>query len=148
MLYRLKYRSDKSVIRVVTETTVAFVRGQSWQVDLVVPVPPFNQRSFQPVLALAQAIAATLGVGYCADSVVKVRETPQLKDVFDLSERLNLLRDAFAVSKTAVVGKKVLLFDDLYRSGATFEAISSALLKDAAPEGVYALTLTMTRTRR
>lgn len=148
LLYRLKYRSDKTVIRIITETAVEFILSQAWDIDLVIPVPPSSQRAFQPVLALAQAIADAIGVSCCTDCIVKVRETPQLKNVFDLSERLDLLRDAFATSKTALVGKNVLLFDDLYRSGATLQAISTALLENARIRNLYVLTLTMTRTRR
>lgn len=148
LLYRLKYRSDKTVVRLIVETAVEFIRGQAWEVDLVVPVPPSSQRTFQPVLALAQAIAQALGVGCCTDCVVKVHETPQLKNVFDRSERLKLLRNAFAVSKSVMVGEKVLLFDDLYRSGATLDEISSTLSRDAGLSRLYVLTLTMTRTRR
>ena len=148
LLFRLKYRSDKTVIRVITETAVEFVRSQAWEIDLVIPVPPSSQRTFQPVPALAQAIAETLGVSCCTDCVVKVRETPKLKNVFGPSERLKLLGDAFAVSKTAMVGRSVLLFDDLYRSGATLQAVSAALLENAQVNSLYVLTLTMTRTLR
>ncbi len=148
LLFRLKYRSDKTVVRLIVETVVEFIGSQGWEIDLVVPVPPSGQRAFQPVLALAQAVAKALGVKYCADCVVKVRETPELKGVFDGSERLILLGGAFAVSQHAMVGKKVLLFDDLYRSGATLEAVSSAVSKAVGPDNVYVLTLTMTRKLR
>ena len=148
LLYRLKYQSDRAAIRIIVETVVEFVRSKSWEIDLVVPVPPSSQRDFQPVLALAEAVAWALGAGYCDDCVVKVRETPQLKGIFDRSQRVNLLKDAFAVSKNALAAKNVLLFDDLYRSGATLQAISSALITHAAPKRLCVLTLTMTRKKR
>lgn len=148
LLFRLKYRSDKTVVRLMVETVVGFIGSQDWGIDLVVPVPPSGQRAFQPVLTLAQAIAKTLGVEYCVDCVLKVRETPQLKNVFDRSERLKLLAGSFAVSKSAIAGKKILLFDDLYRSGATLEAVSSALSEVVGLDNVYVLTLTMTRKLR
>lgn len=146
LLYRLKYHSDKTVIRIITETVVDFVRAQAWEIDLVIPVPPSRQRAFQPVLVLAEAIAGELGVVFCGDCVVKVRDTPELKGVFDLSKRQTLLRNAYAVSKKALSGKRVLLFDDLYRSGATINTISTALAQDGGIISLYVLTLTMTRT--
>lgn len=148
LLYQLKYRKDRTVIRIIAETVVEFSTKQSWGIELVVPVPPSSQRSFQPVLVLAEAITNTLRVPYCGDCVVKVRGTPQLKNIYDLQERSRLLTGAFTASKSAVVGKNVLLFDDLYRSGATLQAVAAALVKDASPRDIYALTLTMTRTRR
>ena len=146
LLYRLKYHSDKTVIRIITETVVDFVRAQAWEVDLVIPVPPSRPRAFQPVLVLAEAIAGDLSVAFCGDCVVKVRDTPELKGVFDFSKRQTLLRDAYAVSKKALSGKRVLLFDDLYRSGATINAISTALAQDGDIIALYVVTLTMTRT--
>ncbi|MBI2166370.1 MAG: ComF family protein [Chloroflexi bacterium] len=148
LLYRLKYQSDKVTIPVIVETAVEFIRAQAWEIDLVVPVPPSNRRAFQPVLALAESVAKTLGIPYCGDCVVKVHETPQLKNLYDLSERSRVLKDAFTVSKTAMVKKNVLLFDDLYRSGATLQAVASALVENAGIQDLYVLTLTMTRTRR
>jgi predicted amidophosphoribosyltransferase len=148
LLNRLKYRSDKTVMGIITETAVEFIRRQPWKIDLVIPVPPSSPRTFQPVLALAESIAKTLGVPYCGDCVVKVHETPQLKTMYDLSERSKVLKDAFTVSKTAIVRKNVLLFDDLYRSGATLQAVASALVENAGVQDLYVLTLTMTRTRR
>jgi predicted amidophosphoribosyltransferase len=148
LLYQLKYQSNKTVVRIIAETVVEFIRKQSWGIDLVVPVPPSSQRVVQPVLIVAEAIANTLGVPYCSDCVVKVRETPQLKNIYDLSERSKLLKDAFTASKTTMVGKTILLFDDLYRSGATLQAVASALVGDASLRNTYALVLTMTRTRR
>ena len=71
LLNRLKYRSDKTVTGIITETAVEFIRSQPWEIDLVIPVSPSSQRTFQLGLALAQASAATLGVGDCADCVVR-----------------------------------------------------------------------------
>jgi predicted amidophosphoribosyltransferase len=148
LLYRLKYRSEKATIPVIVETVVEFIRAQAWEIDLVVPVPPSRRRTFQPVLALAESIAKTLGMQYCGDCVVKVHETPQLKNIYDLSERSKVLKDAFTVSRSAMVRKKVLLFDDLYRSGATLREVASALADNAGVQDLYVLTLTMTRARR
>jgi len=44
--------------------------------------------------------------------------------------------------------RAVLLFDDLYRSGATLNAVTRVLLEQGEARNVYALTLTMTRRMR
>ena len=103
-------------------------------------------RTFQPVLILAEQIAETLGMPYCGGCVVKAHETPQLKNVYNFGERSKVLKDAFSVSKSAMVGKNALLFDDLYQSGATLEAVASTLVENAEVRDLYVLT--MTRTRR
>ena len=38
--------------------------------------------------------------------------------MFDYQDRMTLLRGAFIVERDAVAGKRILLVDDLYRSGA------------------------------
>jgi len=42
----------------------------------------------------------------------------------------------------------VLLFDDLYRSGATMNAIAAALLDEGGAADVFALAITRTRSKR
>lgn len=149
LLYRLKYRLDESTVRVITETVVEFIREQKWAIDLVVPVPPSNvSRPFQPVAVLSKAIANGLGVECCLDCVVKVKDTPELKRVFDLDKRRVLLEDAYTVASQKLSGKKVLVFDDLYRSGATLSSVSKALTEKGRVHSIYALTLTMTRSVR
>ena len=51
-------------------------------------------------------------------------------------------------STPKVEGRKVLLFDDLFRSGATMNAITSALYDQGQAREVYALTLTRTRSKQ
>ena len=62
-------------------------------------------------------VADRLRVEYCPDCVKRSREVPQLKDVFDYDERWKLLEGLHEVVRTKLEGRKVLLFDDLFRSG-------------------------------
>lgn len=98
--------------------------------------------------ALARAIARELEALYCPDCVAKVRDTRELKDVLDYFERTAILKGAFAVSRKRVFSKKVLLFDDLYRSGATLRAVADSLIEPGRVGRLYALTLTMTRRKQ
>jgi competence protein ComFC len=80
--------------------------------------------------------------------VRKVRETSQLKDVFDFDERARMLDGVFQVDSGLVAGKTLLVFDDLYRSGATLNAVTSVLYDQGGAKNVLALTLTRTRSHR
>jgi len=146
LLYRLKYRSDKTVLKVITETVAQFVIARKWPIDVLIPVPPSRTgRSFQPVIAVAKGVAKALGVPLCTDCLVKIKETPELKNVYEFKERMALLKNAYAVAPGEVAGRKVLLFDDLYRSGATLNAINGVLKRKGKVAAVYVITLTMTR---
>ena len=44
--------------------------------------------------------------------------------------------------------KKILLIDDLFRSGSTLNEIASVLYQNAGVQNVYVVTLTKTRVNR
>jgi len=149
LLYRLKYKSDKSVLRIIIDTSVEFLNSRKWSLDLIIPVPSSRSiRSFQPVLAFAKGISNNTGIKLCTDCIVKVKGTPELKNMYDFKERMEVLKDAYAVAKHEVEGRNILLLDDLYRSGATLNAITQALKNEGKANDVYVLTLTMTRRTR
>jgi competence protein ComFC len=115
-LYRLKYRADPSAVDSIAETAAEYLT-EKWHVnvDLIVPVPPSEtSRKRQPVLEVARAISDRTGIELCLDCLVKVKQTPQLKNVFDFKERVAALEGAFTAEKAKIQGKRVLLFDDLF----------------------------------
>ena len=77
-----------------------------------------------------------------------MRDIPQLKSVYDLDERFKLLDGLHEVDTSATQEKKILLFDDLYRSGATMNAITTVLYEQGKAAAVFALTITRTRSNQ
>ena len=148
LLYRLKYKAERVVFDEIAETTAAFVRGWWPEAELLGPVPPSRERALQPVLAVGGRIAQRLGIEFCPECVKRRREAPQLKDVFDYDARWKLLEGLHEVDQRRLEGRRVLLFDDLFRSGATMNAITGALYDQGRASDVYALTLTRTRSNR
>ena len=67
-----------------------------------------------------------------------------MKDIGDFQARMSALKDAFTMVKE-LGGKKILLIDDLFQSGATMNVVAEMLKKQGHAEAVYALTLTLTR---
>jgi predicted amidophosphoribosyltransferase len=147
LVYRLKYRRDKSALAEIVDTVSAFL-SRTWQLnaDVLVPVPPSNtSRRNQPVMTVAVALSERCGIPLCASCITKVKSTAQLKDEFDLAKRTETLQDAFAVDATKTARKSILVFDDLFRSGATAGTISRLLASGGGAKTVYLLTLTRTR---
>lgn len=146
LLYRLKYRGQQTASQ-VAQVMAAFVADKPVmmsRVDLIVSVPPSTVRSTQPVVQVARELGALLDKTVVTDLVRKVRDTPELKDVRDPEERRELLDEAFEVDAARLNANGVLLIDDLYRSGATANAVTVALLRAGAPR-VYFLAATRTR---
>ena len=146
LLYRLKYRGDRTVVEDVAEAAASFVREWCPGAEVVVPVPPSRERAVQPVIAVGAAMAERLGIPF-ADCVRRTREAPQLKHVFDYDDRWRLLDGLHEVDRRTVEGRRILLFDDLFRSGATMNAVTGALYDQGLARDMYALALTRTRSR-
>ncbi len=144
LLFRLKNRSDETVVTEIVDAAEAFIKTWKPNMDIIVPVPPSSSRALQPVIVLATALGQRLNVPF-ADCVKRTRDVPQLKNVFDLDERLRLLTGLHDVDATISEGRKILLFDDLYRSGATMNTIATVLYEQGRASDVWALTITRTR---
>ena len=146
LLFRLKNRGDLTAVEPIAEAAAEFLRTWGIKADAMIPVPSSNAaRKRQPVLEVANAITAKTGIPICVKCISKVKSTGQLKDIFERAKREKILADAFAVDSAQTQGKRVLVFDDLYRSGATAGAITRLLLDKGAASQVYLLTLTQTR---
>ncbi len=145
LLYRLKYKRDASVVEEIVDTVAEFIRSAKIGIDAIVPMPPSNVRSSQPVLQIANALGKKLGVPVLDNCVSKTKQTPQLKDVYNYEERRKLLEGAFTVNRDQSAGKSLLLFDDLYRSGATMNAVARELAKTGEAKEIVVLALTHTR---
>lgn len=151
LLHRLKYEADKSVSNDILDTVVEFLLHR-WRIvqslDMVVPMPPYDaNRCIQPVLELARGVSSRTGVTLSEDALVKTRDVPELRHVYDYLERSRLLYGTLEAKVSRLEGKTVLLLDDLYRSGATLFAASFALHQRGGAKTVYVMALTRTRTR-
>ena len=147
LLFQCKYRGDRAACAQLAEAAAEFLRSKGAVVNAVVPVPPSKIRSFQPLAAIAAQLATRLGVMCDTGSLRKVKETAELKGVEDLAERQDALADAFGIQGNALRGKSVLLFDDLYRSGASMSAAAHTLTDQGGVASIVALALTRTRSR-
>ena len=148
LVYKLKYKSDLSVVPQIVNAIVKI--GGIEKMDYIIPVPPSNiHRRFQPVFIIAKELSKKIDVELATDLILKIRETPKLKNITNDKERDNITRDAFSLNDTYdLSGLKVLILDDLYRSGTTLRAITSLLHEEGKVKNVYVVTLTKTRSTR
>lgn len=144
LLYRLKYKGDRSAAQGIISAAAIFLRPHRPKFDLIIPVPPSTRRAIQPVTLLAKGIGAAVGLPVI-DCVSTTRAPAQLKGVEDPARRAQLLNGLYTVDMRHTAQKSVLLFDDLYRSGSTMNAITDALLQAGQASRVSVLTITRTR---
>jgi len=106
--------------------------------DALVPVPLHWRRQwarrFNQAALLAQIIARTNGRVVAHGALKRVKATPQQVGL-DKSERAHNVQGAFrvpAAGRAEVAGRKLLLIDDVFTSGATIDACTRALLRAGA----------------
>src|SRR4051794_20473621 len=129
LVYRLKYKGDKSVLPSIVEVVAALLTRLAIQSDVIVPMPPSKlQRPYQPVIEVASGLSKALRIPLDATSLKKTTTTPQMKDIGDFSERVAALETAFTVGRE-FEGRQVLLIDDLFQSGATMNVVAKTLKK-------------------
>jgi ComF family protein len=101
--------------------------------EALLPVPLHWRRQwarrFNQSAVLAHIIAETSGRSVAHGALKRVKATPQQVGL-DKSERAHNVQGAFRVP--AVVGRKLLLVDDVLTSGATVDACARALLRAGA----------------
>lgn len=148
LLYKFKYRADKSALAGIVQASVEYLAERATgKFDLILPIPP-SSPSRTVTKQIAKGIAVGLGCGFSDIALRKTKPTKELKSVADPELRREMLREAYTVDASQTMGKSVLLLDDLYRSGATLEAATKAVLQQGKPAAVYALAITRTRVHR
>ncbi|MGM0397016.1 MAG: ComF family protein [Bacillota bacterium] len=117
-------------------------------IDLIIPVPVHWRkealRGYNQSYLLAKPVAMTLEKPLLKDCLVKARWTRE-QNTLSAHERRKNLVDSFKVKKRErILGKRILLIDDIFTTGSTLKVCSQALIEAGAGE-VVALTLTSTK---
>ncbi len=143
LVYQLKSRDDQSAVPKIINL-LASLSGID-TLDVIIPVPSSRVRALQPVDAIALALGKDRGVTVLVGYLNKEGDA-ELKNIDDPAERANALRSGIKIAgKENIAGKRVLLLDDLYRSGATLEACCNVLRTQANVRDIWVLTMTKTR---
>ena len=124
---------------------VAAQRWIDWnEVDAIVPVPlhprKLRHREFNQAEYLATALGRALKVPVLRRNLRRVKDTTT-QTALDAEARARNLRDAFVVrNESAIAGKRLVLLDDVFTTGATMNSCAKALRKSGAKD-VIALTV-------
>lgn len=104
--------------------------------DCVIPMPlhpsKLRERGFNQSLLLAAKISRMHKLKLLTDACTRVRDTPP-QSVLPWKERKKNVRDAFECD-IDLTGKKVALVDDVMTTGASLDALASAIRKCGAIE--------------
>ncbi len=148
LLYKFKYCSDYKVLETLHSHILNYLQANKIMPDVIIPVPPSNlNRPFQPVYELAKKLGES-GFNIDFDFLIKTKSTPPVKEINDPITRKDLLRNIFEIKDLRYKDKRILLFDDLFRSGETLSSIANILKEKGFAKEVAAFTITRTRTKK
>ncbi|MDO4477853.1 MAG: ComF family protein [Lachnospiraceae bacterium] len=111
--------------------------------EVLVPVPVhedrLKKRGYNQADVLAKGLSKASGLPVVTGAVVRRGQTGALKTM-DRSGRAGAMRQAFGPGAAEVAGRRVLIVDDIYTTGATADAVSRVLL-DRGAASVSVLTV-------
>ena len=146
-IHELKYQGCAELASPLGSLMAAYWVQHPMPVDVVVPVPlhsaRLRERGYNQAALLAREMADQVGLSVDEHLLIRQRSTsPQVE--LNAHQRRENVRDAFCWSGKGLVGKRVVLVDDVCTTGATLEACAVALCEGGA-HSVRALTLARPR---
>lgn len=142
IIHRYKYNYalwfEPFLSELLAEAALPRLAGEHW--DMIVPVPlhPTKQaeRGFNQAERLARCLSLSTGLPLAARALVRTKPT-QTQTALSRAERAENVRNAFAASgKQAklIEGRRVVLVDDVFTTGATTNACAKVLRRAGAAE--------------
>lgn len=144
-IYRFKYGGRREYAAFFGEQIADYLGDyiRAMHPDALVPVPLHRRRKavrgYNQAALLAEEVGRRMDIPVYHDLLVRVRNTaPQKK--LNPAERQNNLKRAFNIPENDVKLKTILVFDDIYTTGATIDEAARAL-KAAGAERICFVTL-------
>lgn len=139
LVHRLKYQADPSAAHFLADGMVCALLNEKRvleRVEWIVPVPlhPVREkdRGYNQAALLAAEISRQTGVAMTEKVLFRTRHTGNLARM-NREMRFGVLKDVFAVNNALMIeGKRILLVDDVFTTGATAQACAKQLMHAGA----------------
>lgn len=135
------YKNGKSYLKEYFADRLYEKCKQLGDIDCICYVPMLpaakRKRGYNQAQLLAAALSKRLGVPLLKDGLKKIRKTDQQK-LLTKKDRLSNLTGSIRADSQKVMGKTILLVDDVLTTGATAEAATVELKKRGAVKVYFA----------
>ncbi|NQY73134.1 MAG: ComF family protein [Candidatus Margulisbacteria bacterium] len=145
LLSRIKFDGQKHIASHLSTLLKRHIPSQTLKnIDVIIPVPlhsaRYKKRGFNQVDLLFQPLAKATHIPYHNHILSRIKATPPLFNL-DKEQRPIILQDAFCIHHPKVIlGKNVMIVDDIYTTGSTLNACGR-LLKKKGAKSVQGMTL-------
>jgi len=145
LIYRFKYEANQQAGNILADLASELIKERFSTAEILVTVPPsFRPRVFQPLSFLAEKVSSKTGLKWQKEILARTRLSKPQKELRSKSEKRQNVSGLFKLKNAgAIKGKKVLLLDDIYDSGATLSEICS-VLKQGGAYNIGVVTLAKT----
>lgn len=140
----LKYNGQRYLGKLYANRLKNVLDSVKWEFDIIVPVPLHTTRLQKRGYNQAKEISVHLAeLCHCIhDDQTLTRQTQTQSQVgLNRNERIDNVKEAFAVTSSALEGKTILLVDDVKTTGATMVSCAETLLSNGVTS-VYGITVT------
>jgi len=146
-IHTLKYDFADDIAIVFEKMIHQWVKKYSQdlpQVDSIIPVPlhkkRYAERGFNQAALLARMLAKETEIPMYEHILIRTKNKPHQARLDREGRLQNVIKAFRVVAPKKMQGKRVLLVDDVYTTGATMQTCAEILLKEGATE-VYGWTL-------
>ncbi len=148
LIHELKYQNKRSIGVFLGEVIGQLIKNDSdfLTADVLVPVPlhkiRLRERGYNQSELIAKGVSNATGIKVVGNLLVRARNT-ETQTKLDFEKRKENVKDAFFVSgkyKNFVIGKKVIIVDDVITTGSTINECAKALAMAGASK-VFALSI-------
>jgi len=154
LMFNLKYDAKTYMARIIADIMYdslydMVAKGKKCPIlqgELIVPVPISQERlkarGFNQSEKIAKHLGKKLGIPLCECALERARNTTAQRALSKKEREANMADAFFAGFKAMknIKGKKVILLDDIYTTGATAKACAN-ILKECGVEKIYYLSL-------
>jgi len=145
-IHLFKYRAKTLLTRPLGDLLFPAIRRLP-AADVLVPVPlhpsRLREREFNQALLLCDYVRAESGLPVIPDALERIRVTPPQIGLSHRDRRRNMRRAFIPYRPERIEGRRIVLIDDVFTTGATVNECARAL-KKAGADSVCVLTVART----
>lgn len=143
-ILKFKFFNKPFLGKVFSKYIAYILKKKDISIDLIVPVPMYYMRYFvrgyNQSEILAKVISDEVGVRFSSNVLKKIRKS-RVQSTLNAKDRKNNVMNTYSVNKkNEILGKSILLVDDIYTTGATVDECSK-VLKENGAEKIIVVTI-------
>ncbi|MCG9129547.1 ComF family protein [Candidatus Poribacteria bacterium] len=149
IIHLYKFEKKRSLAKYLSDLMIRHLPNDCNfdEYDYILPIPihknRLRERGFNQSILISKGISKEIGIDICTDALVRSKNTSPQSSLARDARQSNIVGAFEIKNKKLIEGKRILIFDDVYTTGATVnEAVN--MLWNEDPLEIDVLTLART----